>query len=97
VVRNVANVQIKLSIREELLQRLESALERIPTARTANLIACEVIEDYLPLWIEAEEYRQRQVERQRAKVLKQRKQERKPAKKQQPKAAKARKRRAPAR
>ena len=70
MVRNVANVQIKLSIREELLERLESALEEFPTSRTTNLIACEVIEDYLGLWIEAEEYRQKKVKRQHVKVRK---------------------------
>jgi len=89
VVRDVANVQIKLSIREELLQRLESALEEFPNARTSNLIACEVIEDYLPLWIEAEEYRAKKVKRQHAKVLQQRAQTRKG----QPQPSKATKRR----
>jgi hypothetical protein len=68
----MANVQIKLSIREEILQRLEEALERFPESRTTNLIACEVIEDYLDQWLEAEEYRRKRVKRQHAKLRKQR-------------------------
>jgi hypothetical protein len=64
----VANVQIKLSIREEVLQQLEATLEEFPEARTTNLIACGVIEDYLPLWAEAERYRRKKVARQHAKV-----------------------------
>lgn len=68
MVRKVANVQIKLSIREELLERLESALGEFPTSRTTNLIACEVIEDYLDLWLEAERYRTKKVKRQFSKA-----------------------------
>ena len=71
----VANTQIKLSIREEVLQRLEEALGRFPTARTVNLIACEVIEDYLDLWLEAEEHRRKKLSRQHAKARKQREQQ----------------------
>lgn len=65
----MANVQIKLSIREEVLQSLEEALEEFPESRTTNLIACEVIEDYLPLWIEAEIYRRKKKRRQHASLL----------------------------
>jgi hypothetical protein len=67
----MANVQIKLSIREEALQQLEEALDEFPGSRTTNLIACEVIERYLPLWLEAERHQARKVKRQHAKVKKQ--------------------------
>jgi hypothetical protein len=64
----VANVQVKLSIREEVLRQLEEALEEFPETRTTNLIACGVIEDYLSLWRDAERYRRKKVARQHAKV-----------------------------
>jgi hypothetical protein len=73
----MANIQIKLSIREDVLENLETALERFPESRTVNIIACEVIEDYLPLWLEAEAYRQKKVKRQHARVRKQREQKEK--------------------
>lgn len=69
VVRDVANVQIKLSMREELLQKLEEALEMFPASRTTNLIACDVIEKYLPLWIEVKKVEAKKVKRQHTKHL----------------------------
>jgi predicted DNA-binding protein len=62
--------QLKLSISEELLWRLE-AMQKKHKARTTNIIASEVIEHYLDLWDEAETARKKKVIKQYVKARKQ--------------------------
>lgn len=64
------SVQFKISIPEELLMRLEAAQKKFKK-RTPNIIASEVISEYLHLWEEAESVRKRKVIKQYAKALKQ--------------------------
>ena len=64
------SVQLKISIPEELLWELEAAQKKFK-ARTPNIIASEVIEDYLHLWEEAESVRRKKVIKQYVKARKQ--------------------------
>lgn len=59
----VASIQFKISLRKETAERLESARARFGK-RTTNIIASEVINDYLHLWLEAEASRKKKVARQ---------------------------------
>jgi hypothetical protein len=63
------SVQFKISIPEELLMKLEAAQKKFKK-RTPNIIASEVIGEYLHLWEEAERVRRKKVIKQYAKTLK---------------------------
>lgn len=64
------SVQLKISIREEVLWKLEAAQKKFD-ARTPNIIASEVIERYLDLWEEAESVQKRKIIKQYVKARKQ--------------------------
>jgi hypothetical protein len=66
----MASVQFKISISEEVLMRLEAAQKKFKK-RTPNIIASEVIGDYLHLWEEAERVRGKKVIKQYVKARKQ--------------------------
>lgn len=64
------SVQFKISIPEELLMRLEAAQKKFKK-RTPNIIASEVISDYLHLWEKVERARRKEIIKQYEKLLKQ--------------------------
>jgi hypothetical protein len=65
----LGTVQLKISISDELEEKLEAARKK-HGKRTVNAIASEVVEDYLVLWDAVEERRKKLVTRQHNKVLK---------------------------
>lgn len=65
----MATIQLKISISEELYEKLERATKKFKK-RTPNAIASEVLQDNLSLWEEVETRRQKLVVRQHSKVLK---------------------------
>lgn len=61
-------VQLKISISDELQERLETVREK-HGLRTINIVASEVIEEYLTLYDAVEDRRKKLVARQHKKVL----------------------------
>jgi Arc/MetJ-type ribon-helix-helix transcriptional regulator len=61
-------VQLKISISDELYEKLERATKKFKK-RTPNAIASEVLQDNLTLWEEVETRRQKLVRRQQTKLL----------------------------
>ncbi len=59
---------MKISITDELLERLEAVREK-HGLRTTNIVASEVVEEYLDLYDAVEDRRKKLIARQHKKVL----------------------------